>query len=152
MENRRQPTVTDESRPQTLYDSDFMLWTEDQAKALRGAKGANLPLDWDNLAEEIESLGKSDRRAIHSQVRRIVRHLLKLAASYAERPRGGWQLTIREARSDVAAILRDSPSLRREIDGIIAEEGGLAGELAVADLEEYGELTPAVRHQMQRTN
>ena len=57
-----------------LYDRDFVLWTEEQAAALRRAKGSNLPLDWENLAEEIESLGKSDRRALSSQIRRILHH------------------------------------------------------------------------------
>lgn len=135
-----------------LYDRDFLLWTEDQAAALRRAKGANLPLDWENLAEEIESLGKSDRRALHSQIRRVLRHLLKLAVSPAAGPRRGWELTIREARNDIAILLRDSPSLGREVDKIIAEEAGLACELAAADLEEHGELTPAVLNQMQRTS
>ena len=40
-----------------LYDRDFFLWTQEQATALRAVKDSNLPLDWDNLAEEIESLG-----------------------------------------------------------------------------------------------
>ena len=45
-----------------LYDQDFLRWTEQQATALRrAAKDSNLPLDWENLAEEIESLGKSHR-------------------------------------------------------------------------------------------
>ena len=61
-----------------LYDQDFLLWTQEQATALRRAKNSNLPLDWDNLAEEIESLGKSDRRQLKSQIRRILRHLFKL--------------------------------------------------------------------------
>ena len=61
-----------------LYDQDFVLWTEKQAAALRAAKGSNLPLDWENLAEEIASLGKSDRRELRSQIRRVLRHLLKL--------------------------------------------------------------------------
>lgn len=135
-----------------LYDRDFLLWTEDQAEALRRAKGANLPLDWENLAEEIESLGKFDRRALHSQVRRVLRHLLKLAVSPAAGPRRGWELTIREARNDIAIILGDSPSLRRELDGIVAEQVKLAAEFAAADLEEHGELTPAVRDQIQRTS
>ena len=43
------------SKPGELYDQDFVLWTREQSAALRRAKGANLPLDWDNLAEEIES-------------------------------------------------------------------------------------------------
>jgi len=45
-----------------LYEHDFFLWTQEQAAGLRRAKASNLPLDWENLAEEIESLGKSDRR------------------------------------------------------------------------------------------
>jgi hypothetical protein len=47
-----------------LYDQDFFLWTQEQAAALRRAKDSNLPLDWENLAEEIECLGKSDRREL----------------------------------------------------------------------------------------
>jgi Domain of unknown function DUF29 len=66
------------SEPSDLYDRDFVLWTEEQAAALRRAKASNLPLDWENLAEEIESLGKSDRREIASQIRRILHHLLKM--------------------------------------------------------------------------
>ena len=77
-----------------LYDQDFFLWTKEQAAALRRAKESNLPLDWENLAEEIESLGKSDRRQLTSQIRRILRHLLKLEASPAARPRAGWRSTI----------------------------------------------------------
>ena len=69
-----------------LYDQDFVRWTEEQAAALRRAKsllpaatrGSNLLLDWENLAEEIESLGKSDRRELRSQITRVLRHLLKL--------------------------------------------------------------------------
>ena len=58
-----------------LYDRDFFLWTQEQAAALRAVRKSNLPLDWDNLAEEIESLGKSQRTELNSQVRRILRHL-----------------------------------------------------------------------------
>jgi Domain of unknown function DUF29 len=136
-----------------LYDRDFVEWTAEQAAALRRARtaGANLPLDWDNLAEEIESLGKSDRCALHSQIRRILRHHLKLSASAAEGPRRGWRLTIREARAEIASILRDSPSLRREIEGIIADEASLAAELAPADLEEHAELTSAARDRLTQT-
>ena len=45
-----------------LYEEDFVRWTEEQSSALRDAPrlGTNLPLDWENLAEEVESLGKSD--------------------------------------------------------------------------------------------
>ena len=76
-----------------LYEQDFFLWTKEQAVALRLAKNSNLPLDWENLAEEIESLGKSDRRELRSQIRRILRHLLKLEASPSVEPRAGWRAT-----------------------------------------------------------
>src|SRR5215471_10976931 len=92
-----------------LYDRDFFLWTQEQSAALRRAKDSNLPLDWENLAEEIESLGKSDRRELRSQIRRVLRHLFKLETSPARAPRAGWRSTIREARTEVADVLRDSP-------------------------------------------
>ncbi len=133
-----------------LYDRDFVLWTEEQAAALRQAKGANLPLDWENLAEEIESLGKSDRRALRSQIRGLLRHFFKLEASSARKPRAGWRATIRDARSEIADVLRDSPSLRREIDGMVADEASTAAELATEDLGEHGEPVEAVRARVEQ--
>jgi Domain of unknown function DUF29 len=127
-----------------LYNRDFLLWTEEQATVLRGAKDSNLPLDWENLAEEIESLGKSLRRELASQIRRILRHLYKLEASPADRPRAGWQATVREARVDIEEVLEESPSLRREVDGLVAKQARVAAELAAADLARHGEAVRAV--------
>ena len=79
----------------SLYDEDFLRWTEEQAAGLRRAKVSNLPLDWENLAEEIESLGKSQRRELGAQIRRILHHLLKLEVSPAEEPRAGWRASVR---------------------------------------------------------
>jgi hypothetical protein len=128
----------------TLYDRDFLRWTEQQAAALRRAKGSNLPLDWENLAEEIESLGKSQRSALRSQIRRIVRRLFKLEASAATEPRAGWCETVEEARSEIDDVLRDSPSLRREIGVLVVEQMQLAAKHAAADLARYGESGDAV--------
>jgi hypothetical protein len=133
-----------------LYDQDFFLWTKEQATALRRAKGSNLPLDWENLAEEIESLGKSDRRQLRSQIRRILRHLFKLEASPAPEPRAGWCSTINDGRGDIEDVLRDSPSLRREIDAFIAEEADLAAKLAAADLAQHGEPADVVRARLEK--
>lgn len=76
----------------SLYDTDFLAWSKQQAEALRAAmgNGSNQRLDLGNLAEEIEDLGKSVRRELQSQIRRIVRHLLKLEHSPAKEPRRGW--------------------------------------------------------------
>jgi len=51
------------------YDSDLALWAEDLARALRSAAHAriNLPIDWENVAEEIECFGKSQGRELASR-------------------------------------------------------------------------------------
>jgi hypothetical protein len=134
-----------------LYDRDFVEWTADQAAALRRAStaGANLPLDWENLAEEIESLGKSQRRELGSQIRRVLRHLLKLEASPAADPRAGWRATIRAARADIEDVLADSPSLRRGVADLIEKQTPIAAELAAADLARHGEGADAVESRVQ---
>ncbi len=127
-----------------LYDRDFVLWTEEQAAALRRAKDSNLPLDWANLAEEIESLGKSDRRALRSQITRVLRHLLKLEVSTAAGPRAGWRETIVDARTEIELVLEDSPSLRRDLTELIEKLNPIAAKLACSDLAQHDEPAAAV--------
>lgn len=134
-----------ETRFSGLYNRDFLQWTEEQASALRRAKDSNLPLDWENLAEEIDTLGKSVRRELNSQIRRILRHLLKLAVSPAVLPRQGWRATVQAARNDVEQLLDESPSLRREIAELIAKQLPIAAELAAGDLARHGEPADAVQ-------
>ena len=78
------------------YDTDLALWADSQARARRdaGHAGTNLPIDWENVAEEIEALGKSQARELASRVAIILVHLMKLEASPASEPRAGWQETI----------------------------------------------------------
>ena len=128
-----------------LYERDFVLWTAEQAAALRRAMDSNLPLDWETLAEEIESLGRSDRRELRSQITRVLRHLLKLKVSRAIEPRAGWRGTIDEARDEIAGLFEDSPSLRREVDGLIKKQIGAAAKLAADDLSQHGEPVDGVR-------
>lgn len=130
------------TEPKTLYEMDFVAWSKQQAEALRaGARtGSNLRLDWQNLAEEVETLGASERRALHSQIQRIIRHLLKLEHSPAEEPRRGWFETVGDARSEIELVLEMSPSLRKDIGAAIRAElpRGIRG--AIRDLEKYGEI------------
>jgi Domain of unknown function DUF29 len=100
-----------------LYDQDLVLWSEEQGRALRAAAGAgwNAPIDWENVADEIESLGRSERRALASHIALVIEHLLKLQASPATEPSRGWRDTIRRARQKVEDVLEESPSLRREV-------------------------------------
>ncbi|HEY0833199.1 MAG TPA: DUF29 domain-containing protein [Azospirillum sp.] len=99
------------------YDDDFYAWTQEQASRLReaAASGANLPLDWENLAEEIESVGKSDFRGLAKHLGRVIEHLLKLEFSPAEPPRSGWRRSVRNARDELDLILKDSPSLKARL-------------------------------------
>jgi hypothetical protein len=138
------------SKASDLYDRDFVLWTEEQAALLRGAEGSNLPLDWDNLAEEIESLGRSQRTELKSQIRRVLRHLFKLVVSPAAEPRGGWRATIRDARVEIEDVLEESPSLRREIADIVAKQTHSAAKLAAADLDRHGERADTLSAILQR--
>jgi hypothetical protein len=96
----------------TTYDTDFYAWTKAQAAALRAKKW--LALDVDNLAEEIESLGRSDRRAITHQLERLLLHLLKWVYQPDQRARRGrgWRGSVRQARTAIADLLEESPSLR----------------------------------------
>jgi hypothetical protein len=133
-----------------LYDQDFVRWTEEQSAALRRARGTNLPLDWENLAEEIESLGKSDRRELASQIARILRHLLKLAVSPATEPRAGWQESVADARAEIELVLDDSPSLRREVEELIRKQSPAAARRAAADLARHGEPADAVQSRLEQ--
>jgi hypothetical protein len=98
-----------------LYENDFVLWLEEQALALKERRSA--ALDWDNLAEEIEGLVRSDRRALKSFLQNTLLHMLELAYWEAERERNQrqWRDHLINARDGIAGIVEDSPSLERYI-------------------------------------
>ena len=97
-----------------LYDTDFHDWAEQQARLLRrhaaGKPVNDDDLDWDNIAEEIESLARSDRREIRDRLAVICEHLLKW--EYQPAGRGGsWRGCVREARRQIADLIEESPTL-----------------------------------------
>jgi len=120
------------------YDTDILVWSEHQAALLRRRAAGELlneaDLDWSNIAEEIESLGRSDRRELRSRVATILFHLIKLQASPATDPRAGWRVTVLEQRAGLRDVLRDSPSLMRTVSAVIAEEIEAARERAAIGL------------------
>ena len=129
-----------------LYDQDFLRWTAEQARALHDAAhvGSNLPLDWDNLAEEIESLGRAQRNQLASRIATILEHLMKLQASPAEAPRRGWEATIIRERARIERLLRDSPSLRQEVASMIEEELQDARKVVKREMADHGEAAAAL--------
>lgn len=104
------------SVPAKLYDEDFYAWTQDQARALAelAATRPNAPVDFPNLIEEVEDLGRSARNAVRSQMRRLLEHLLKLAYSPATEPRRGWLATVDQARLELRDHL--TPTLRQDAE------------------------------------
>ena len=127
--------------PARLYDEDFVRWSEEQSRALREAarSGVNLPLDWENLAEEVESLGRSQRHELRSRIAVILEHLLKLERSPAADPRSGWMETIARERSEIELLLNDSPSLKGDVARMIAEESLRVARLTSRVLRLHGE-------------
>jgi hypothetical protein len=133
--------------PASLYEQDFVRWSEDQAAALREAarSGTNLPLDWENLAEEIDSLGRSQRSELGHRIGTIIEQLLKLQFSSAVEPRRGWEDTIDRERSRTERLLAYNPSLRPLVPETVQDELPRARRHATRALDRHGEASPAVR-------
>lgn len=94
----------------SLYERDFHAWLNDQAAKLR--ERSHNDIDWDNLAEEVESVGRSQKREIRSRMGRLVHHLLKWQFQPGRRSES-WRATISEQRVFIKGIIEDSPSLKR---------------------------------------
>jgi hypothetical protein len=113
-----------------LYDSDFYAWATEQAGILRSA---NLSAaDVAHIADEIESMGRSERNQLTNRLAVLLAHLLKWQFQPGLRG-NSWRLTIREQRRRAARILSQNPSLRASLDAILADAYGDA--LLIAERE-----------------
>jgi len=110
-----------ESRTGELYHRDFYAWTRAQAAKLRA--GVLSGLDFENIAEELESMGRAEKRQLGNRLSLIIMHLLKMCVQADKLPFYGnsWKATIREQRRRVEGLLRDNPSLRAALDEVFAE-------------------------------
>ncbi len=91
------------------YSRDFYAWATEQAALLRAGRLADA--DIENIAEEIESMGRSEKRELVNRLTILLTHLLKWQVQPA--PRGNsWRLTVLEQRGQLAEHLKDNPSLR----------------------------------------
>ena len=106
---------------QTLYDQDYYLWIRTTINQLR--TGEFSAIDLENLLEELETMGRSEKRAIESLLIKLLVHLLKLQYWDTERERnqGHWQGEIRTFRRQIKKAIKDSPSLKPYILEIFDE-------------------------------
>ena len=100
----------------TLYEKDAYAWALEQAALLRAGKLDQI--DSQNIAEEIESMGKSERRALISQLARLLMYRLKWDHQPERRSRSR-QLTIVDAREKSLRLLKDSPSLKSSLEALL---------------------------------
>ena len=95
---------------ESLYESDFLLWTQDTIAKLRAKDFDHVDLE--NLIEEIESLGTSERSEILNRLATLLEHLLKRMFVDMPQEFNGWERTIREQRRQIKRTLKTSPSLK----------------------------------------
>lgn len=121
-----------------LHDRDWYAWTQDQAARLRAWPEHLRPngLDVEEIAEEIESLGISDRRAVISYLRLIAKHALKLEFVPMTEPQAGWRKEIRAFRRNLRRLFQDSPSLRAQRQDIYGRAWAEACEEIAEEFED----------------
>jgi hypothetical protein len=112
----------------SLYESDFYAWANEQAALLRAGKLS--AADIENIAEEIESMGRSEKRELVSRLKVLFLHLLKWQFQPGLRS-NSWRLTVKEQRREVAHHLKDNPSLKARLSETMAD----AYEIAVIEAE-----------------
>lgn len=100
------------------YDTDFYTWTQQQAGLLKAGRFSDV--DFENIIEEIESMGKSEKRELESRLAVLLHHLLKWQYQPARRGRS-WELTIKGQRVDFLKVLRDNPGLKPKLPGLLID-------------------------------
>ncbi|AFZ14138.1 protein of unknown function DUF29 [Crinalium epipsammum PCC 9333] len=105
------------------HDNDFYAWTQEQAHLLK--TGQLHQIDWQNIAEEIEDMGRSEKRQLESRLEVLIMHLLKWQFQPNLRSRR-WQLTIKEQRLRLEKLLQENPSLQSNLCEVIEKVYPLA--------------------------
>ena len=107
----------------TTHEKDFYAWTNEQVQLLK--TGQLNQIDWQNIAEEIEDMGRSEKRQLESRLEILIMHLLKWQFQPNLRSRS-WQLTIKEQRLRLEKILQKNPSLQPNLTEAIEDVYPLA--------------------------
>lgn len=94
------------------YEQDFYAWALQSAKLLRAGKLTKI--DTEHVAEELESMGRSEKRELINRLAILIMHLLKWQFQ-SERQCNSWKFTIEEQRLEIMDLLEDSPSLHHDV-------------------------------------
>jgi len=112
------------------YEQDFYAWTQEQSQLLRLGKWQELDLE--NLAEEIESLGKQQKQELRNRFGILIGHLLKW--EYQPHLRGkSWRITIDLQRDEIVELVNENPSLKPYLEEAIAKSYKQAIALVVRE-------------------
>lgn len=114
----------------SLYEDDFYGWLEEQVRLFKD--GVWEKLDIPNLVEELESLGRQERRELRNRLGVLLGHLLKWQYQPANRG-NSWLATIREQRTQVRLVLEENPSLKPYTPEAMAIAYQLGQDLAVRE-------------------
>ena len=118
------------SNASNLYTTDFYAWTQAQVQGLRSRRWDQVDLD--NLVEEIESLGRQERRELVNRLAILLGHLLKWQFQ-PERQGNSWLATLREQHLQIKLLFQENPSLKPYLEEALATAYGLG--IAVATRE-----------------
>jgi hypothetical protein len=124
----------------TLYDTDFAEWSDRTAELLRAGRFSEL--DIENVAEEIASLGRAERKAVRSQLQRLMMHKIKQQLQ-PERDSKSWRLSIAGARARILDEIEDAPSLKGHLQENMERVYRLAVADALRETDKSGKGLPA---------
>ena len=94
------------------YNTDFFAWTREQSALIRARRWSEI--DVEHLADEIEDMGKSEKRALESRLEILLMHLLKWQVQ-RDRRSNSWRRTIKDQRRRLEKLLSENPSLKAEL-------------------------------------
>jgi len=124
--------ATSGQRERRLYDRDFWAWTQEQAGALRGRDlGA---IDWDNLIEEVETLGRSESGAWASLCANVISHLLKIEHSRAAEAVNHWRGEVEGWRWQMHRRILKNLGMKGELSELLGEAWEDGRRAAVREL------------------
>jgi Domain of unknown function DUF29 len=123
-------TTEIQANQQSLYETDYLKWIETTIEKLKHQDYSSV--DWENLIEEIEAMNRSERRSLESNLVVVLLHLLKWQYQPEERS-GSWKGSIAEHRRRIRKALKDSSSLKPDLEEVFAECYSDAVEQASAE-------------------